>query len=197
MIDKVRKYLCSEEVQQGGYVSERELANRFKVKHGTMREFLLSFEGEGLLERIPRKGYKLINYEVDDRESVDGMRYCVERLAVKKAIKTATREDILRLMLICEDMEKHSKPEEYKIYDDLERAFHTALVEASHNKLLKKLYSLLTLPFFHAIGPPAEPQYIRRTTKRHWEILEALRNRDLTAANKAIDNHIRNPFKED
>ena len=78
MINRIREYIYTA-VDKDQFLSEREIAQKFELKRGAVREILLSLEGEGVLERIPQKGYRYIRCDESDHRSIEAVRYVVER----------------------------------------------------------------------------------------------------------------------
>ncbi|EDK28096.1 transcriptional regulator [Vibrionales bacterium SWAT-3] len=53
------------ELPPGSKISEPELAKRFEVSRGPLREAIMRVEGLGLIERIPHVGARVITFSAD------------------------------------------------------------------------------------------------------------------------------------
>ena len=157
MINRIREYIYTEAGGEGQFLSEREIAQKFDLKRGAVREILLSLEGEGVLERIPQKGYRYVRCDDSDPRSVEAVRYVVEREAVRKALTARTREDLVRLALILEDLDRFAAAKELEGFSRTDLEFHEQLVAASHDNMLIKMFSFLhsatSIPRFRRHSP--------------------------------------------
>lgn len=172
-------------------ISERNIAQKFELKRNVVREIFLAMEGEGILQRIPNVGYKLVNYGDSDARTRGAVRYTVEREAARKALSNATREDILRMTLILEEMEeilKGKKGDSTAFYKD-DMDFHRALVDSSHDNMLIKIFSFITTPIFKT---PAQLSELATTHENHIKILEAIKNKDEESIMKLMNMHLGN-----
>ena len=185
----IRKYIYSMAHKAPHLISERNVAQHFNLKRNTVREIFLTLEGEGILERIPNRGYKLVDYSASNQRTIYSVRYMIEREAAKKALKNATREDIIRLTLILEEMDaiiKSEKDEDSSFYmTDMD--FHQAFVQASHDNMLIRIFSFITTPVF---GPLTPLSQLGATHAAHQKILDALKNSDETALMTTIERHL-------
>lgn len=188
--EEVRNFVHSMMASGEKYVSERSIADKFNLKRGSSRDILLSMEGEGILERIPQKGYRFINYEHTDVTTIRAIRFALEREAARKAMHNATREDILKITLAYEEMERLDT----KTFEAADMDFHKALIAASHDNMLKNMFDFITTPVFHGKMPVKKEMEL--TNPAHLEILTALKNRDWPEMEKLLCNHLGQVYRE-
>ncbi len=149
MINKIREFIYTAGKSGVEFLSERDIAQRFELKRNAVREILLSLEGEGVLERIPQKGYRFVRDDETDPRSVEVLRYVIEREATRKAITARTREDLVRLSLILEDLDRAMQNRDLEAFGRYDLEFHEQLVASAHDNLLNKMFSLLQGAAFH------------------------------------------------
>ena len=187
---KVKEHVYSMVANGEKLVSERKVAERFGLKRSVVRENFLSLEGEGFLKRVPQVGYEIIEYHKTDHSSLQAVRYTVEMESVKKAMENATREDIVRLSLIVEDMATILSGErDPESYINADKEFHEALVKASHDNMLIKIYSFITNSVFNLFSLPPN---LQPTQSNHERILEALKKRDEDKLLQEMEKHLAN-----
>ncbi len=169
-------------------LSEREIAQKFDLKRGNVREILLSMEGEGILERMPQRGYRCVNYHGTDYQAVTTVRYAVEHEAVRKAIEIATREDIVRLTLLIEDMTKYIQQHDHDSFAMADMEFHSALVAASRDNFLIRIFSFMCSTVFRICH--SDDKKNADALENHREIYKHFKNRDWEKTEKALRNHL-------
>ncbi len=184
----VQDHIYSLMAEPGVILSEREIAQKFDLKRGNVREILLSMEGEGILERMPQRGYRCVNYHDTDRQTTLTIRYAVEHEAVRKAIDLADREDIVRLSLLIEDMDKCVAEHDYENFANADMEFHTALIAASRDNLLIKIFAFMSSTVFrlnhHNDVFSAEAQV------SHRQIFQYFKDKDWKNTEKALHFHL-------
>ena len=60
--EDIREYLYRQRSVCTKALSEREIAKQFAIKHHHARELLLELVGEGVVERLPRSGYRYASH---------------------------------------------------------------------------------------------------------------------------------------
>jgi len=85
----VYDYLLVNCVQPIRWFSEREIAEYLQVTRSSVREVLLFMEGEGVVSRVPQRGYRCVDYSSGDRRALDLVRFTLEHAAVMKALTAA------------------------------------------------------------------------------------------------------------
>ena len=185
MLSEIRRYISTlNHTAQESFVSERSIAERFGLNRSSARKILLQFEGEGVLECLPKRGYRRVDYSKTTLRTYYSIRSAIECEALRLAETRATREDILRMMLILEDSDKVIAEKRWADYPALDSAFHHALVNAAHDVFLQKMYNLIVIQTHPAILP--SPEHTVGAHKTHREVFEALRAKDAAKAAKIL-----------
>lgn len=133
--EKVYAYLRDEilsgHIPGGSRVVEGRLAAHINVSRTPVREALHLLEMEGLLESIPRVGYRVRQIRADEVEEICEIRAVNEILAARKVIE---RNDPSCLDALAENLElteaeiQAGRPQSFV---DLDAVFHEILVRAS------------------------------------------------------------------
>ena len=189
MINRIREYIYTA-VDKDQFLSEREIAQKFELKRGAVREILLSLEGEGVLERIPQKGYRYIRCDESDPRSIEAVRYVVEREAVRKGLTARTREDLVRLALILEDLDRFTEQKDVESFGRTDLEFHEQLVAASHDNLLIKMFSFLQGATFHDQHYSTFNDSFLDTQEYHHKIFNGFKTGDAETTLEALRYHL-------
>ena len=186
--EKIRDYVLSMAGTSQKYVSERDIAQKFSLNRSNSRKLLLGLEGAGVLQCVPQKGYRFVDYSNTSDDTVYTVRLAIESEAARLAAERATREDILKMALILDEAQNAVEQSDYQNFPLLDDDFHRALVDASHDNMLIKLFSFILIPMFRS--DPWPDGSLRETHENHKVIFEAVRAHDAVAAATAILQHL-------
>jgi DNA-binding FadR family transcriptional regulator len=185
--------------------SERELAGRFHVSRGQIREALSYLEALRIIERRAKSGiYMAANdagtdalaplaqtvplTEADVRQSVE-LRRIHELAAIGMACERRTDENLARLHDILTAEASHVAAGRSMADDD--RLFHAEIVRATQNGVFARLVGI-----FHVMTAAQRALYFRdpaRSRQSHAEhvrMLAAIDRRDTGEATSLMDAHL-------
>jgi DNA-binding GntR family transcriptional regulator len=189
------------ELGQGERITERQLAERAGSSRVPVREALLRLSSEGLLINVPRWGFQVRRYTVEDAIELYELREAVEGMAARLAVEKASDKLLENVFEIHEKMARSAADEvdAEGINMLLDKEFHKAILRASGNERFLRIYSL-----FHDeniclnlsnLGWKPTPDQLNETRQHtissHTTIVDALRRRDGNLAESAMREHIR------
>lgn len=181
---------------------ERDLADRFGVARGTLREGLRELEGAGYVERRQGSGTYVtygsvesnpsILEEVSPLELVDS-RLAVEPHICRKAVLHATDVDFRRFEQMLQKMERCVN--DPVAFSETDAEFHLALAELSGNRMMLWLVNSMSGARAHAQWSRVRsitltPGIISVYNQQHRAILDALKSREPEAAAAWMKKHI-------
>ena len=199
----LRKGINDGEYQFGERLpAERQLASRFGVARGTLREGLKELEKSGFVERRQGSGTYVI-FSADNElpaiiENVRPLELVDSRLALephicRKAVLHATDADFRRVEQMLRSMEKcENNPAEFSAVDE---EFHLLLAELSGNRLMQWMAQSMSGARSHSQWGRVRtltlnPQIIRTYNRQHRAIADAIRAREPETAAMQMKNHI-------
>ena len=144
--DEMRNMILSGEMPLGSKISEVELAERFKVSRGPVRESLRSLEYLGLVVREPRRSAHVVSLQESDVEELFALREAIEVLAVKRSLEL-NHESVVRALKESppELEEKPIASEEQEVQMvEADLRFHSIFYEAAKNQRLLTVWRSLT-----------------------------------------------------
>jgi DNA-binding FadR family transcriptional regulator len=189
------------------FPNEAELCAQLGVSRTVLRESMKVLVDKGMVEMKPRAGthsrpraeWRLLDADIltwQAEASPDAqflMNLCEVRLAIEPtaagfAAVRATSEELERIAACLEACERQAVPLDVERRIDLDLDFHTALVEASHNPLLRQLSATIRQPFRLALRCTARfPATLKLGLDGHRAVVEALRRHDPLAARHAAE----------
>lgn len=170
---------------------ELELANRFEVSQGTVREALLLLQEEGLVHRMAHRGTVIADCRAEDAEELIRLRHDIECRGVQRAMarQGAALADPLRRHLAA--MQAAAQAGDEYLLSVHDRAFHADLFEQAD---LPPVQPVLARCLIHAhrfkILHPEQQRDLLETANRHQVIIDAVAAGDATAAAAALSHHI-------
>jgi len=171
-------------------LTESEVSQKFNVSKTPAREALSQLCSEGLLEKLPHKGYLLKRYSIRDVECLLQFRYVLETSGVEAVIQSASNEDIAQLRRLCEEHTQLSEEEEIKQYITLNNQFHIALISIARNPFMTAALAntLDQLKLALTIDQAANPHSVKLMD--HWAILDAIEKRDVEKAKSLVGQFV-------
>lgn len=174
----------------GVRISEPGLAQELGVSRTPVREALQRLAQEGLVELLPGKGARVRVLSAEEVREVYDVRALLEGEAAALAAQNASEDELKRLEWLLQVLDALPK-EAYAQQMQVDFDFHTALVEAAHNKTLARIYadlrSSLTLVRSFQQTLSQHP----KTRQQHQAILAALKARNPAQATEAARAHVR------
>ena len=187
--EEIRDHVVAIARESETLVSERDIAEKFNISRSNSRKLLMNMEGEGLLKSIPQRGYQPIDYSHTSPATLFRVRAVIEAEAARTACVKAAREDILRLMLIMEEMEEALATRDIARLSKADLDFHYTLVAASKDNMLIRIFGFILIPRAHGIKWDSELCH-DVTVADHRRILAAVKARKPVEAEKAVMAHI-------
>lgn len=196
------------ELKPGSKMSEAELASRYGVSRGPLREALRRLEGRKLLTRIPHVGMRVIELTFAELIEIYQVREVLEGMAARLAATHMSQSDVKGLREVLQMHQQQSELQEGRAYFQSEGDFdfHYRIVQGSGNSVLTQvlcgeLYHRVRLyryQFSFTEGRPhralaEHQQIVDAIASGDGEMAEMLMRRHISAARRNIEAHYREP----
>jgi len=204
VFNKLRDAVRSGTLKAGQWLRQEALAQELGVSQMPVREALKRLVAEGLAERIPYKGVRVVEFTPEDIVDMFTVRLVLEGLAARFAASLITSEDLKRLQENIRQAAQYTRPDQMTERWQLNAEFHLSICRASGRRYLIHQVEMLWRWFPNAIlyeGEMSErrellPAYLERETRAHKAILAALKRRDAQQAEEETRRHIQNLAEE-
>ena len=127
--ERIRADILACVLKPGSLVQENKLALRHAVSKSPVRDALLRLQEQGLVDVLPRKGYRIKPISVADAAEMYEMRDVLERACIARAVETASDAALKDL----DQFRKSGKTPDLPSWIAYNRAFHVAVARASGN----------------------------------------------------------------
>lgn len=186
----LRRAILNGELETGSRLVQAELAAMLDVSTTPVREALRDLATEGLVQFHPHRGAIVAELSAEDVHDIYEIRRLLEPLAMRQAVPNLSDALIARLRKVHESMlaDPHAAD-----WVDHNRVFHMAIYEAYASPRLAAIIRNLQDASLMYIGASLQnkPGLREAANRDHAGILEALENRDVEAAVKALQDHLR------
>ena len=193
----LREQILNGEIGPHERLVETKIAQEIGTSRTPVREALHTLEMEGLLESIPRVGYKVSTISDGEVDEICEIRTAIETLAVRWAIEKAHKKLVNDLKKNIAATEQRVKQGEVRAYVDLDAQFHEIIAGLSGSKRLLELAQALRR---HMVRYRVQSIYaldnVLRGIKGHRAILAAVETGDVESASEAIKNHLEQSKKD-
>jgi DNA-binding GntR family transcriptional regulator len=199
VFNELKEAIIKGELPQGSKITEDDIAKKYGISRGPLREAIRRLEGLRLLVRKPHSGVRVVTLTHAMMEEIYTVREALEGISARLAATrmTDTEIDELRSLLNNhENMIDQSQGKEYfQREGDLD--FHFRIAQASNNEWLmdllsSELYQLLRMCRHRSSQTPARPI---RALQEHKQITEAIASRDPELAELLMRRHISGAWK--
>ncbi|HNO94890.1 MAG TPA: GntR family transcriptional regulator, partial [Anaerolineales bacterium] len=181
----------------GDWLRQEDIASQMGVSMTPVREALDLLVAKGIAERVPYRGVRVREMSPEDVVEAYGMRLFLEAMVARETALNITPEQVQKLENIMAEMDRHVELNEMPQERQLSREFHSAIAEASGNKLLVELYSIVSNAFpdwllYEALyrQPELVSSSVSQTHDEHAAILNAFKKHDPDLAVKVSLEHV-------
>ena len=142
--EKLRELIVQGAYKEGEQLNELELASRFNVSRGPVREGLRQLVHAGLLRSEPHRGAFVAELTEEDFADIHRAREVVEAAAINDIIDDGRHAAVAAALLkLTQSMQRAFAAREWSRLADLISRFHTELVRGSGSHRLARMYSSL------------------------------------------------------
>jgi len=192
---KIRNWILEGTLAPGMQLRDKELAEQLGVSRTPIREALLRLEDEGLVKTKPNRSTLVSSIDFHSAFHLYSIVWTLERLALSQAFGSITDLHIEIMIEANERFLKKMKARDRISALDADNDFHSVYIQLSENKELEKVITdikqklkRLDLYYFDKIKNAA------LSYEEHSQIIEALKQRDLSLALSAVEGNWRNSF---
>ena len=190
---ELRAQLISGALKPGQVYSAAAIATELGVSNGPVREAMLSLVGDGLMEIVRNRGYRVTPISTHDREEIAEMRRLLEipsMVRLTGSAKVAALEPVFRRLI--DDLLRAAARGDLNAYLAADREFHLGLIRLLGNARLTETVGALRdttrqYGLFEVITGGDVPD----SAREHTDILDALLAGDASAVEALMHSHLR------
>jgi phosphonate utilization transcriptional regulator len=187
---EIEQLILRGELATGQRINESDLASRFGMSRGPIREALRALEGSRLVRSEKNRGVFVREVSVDEADEIYDVREALDQLVGQRVAERATPDQLRELEAVVAAMDGATDAHDIKSYHALNLKFHDMLVDFAGNARLTETYRLLTkgLLLFRLRGLQDGGGFAVSNTE-HKAVLEAVAARDSARAGRLLRRH--------
>src|SRR5580692_12510484 len=187
---EIEQLILSGELAVGRRINESDLALRFGMSRGPIREALRALEESRLVRSEKNRGVFVREVSVREADEIYDVREALDQLIGQRVAERATPEQLRDLQAVVAEMDDATAVRDIKRYHALNLKFHDMLVDFAGNARLIETYRLLTkgLLLFRLRGLQDGGGFAVSNTE-HRAVMRAVAQRDSARAGQLLRQH--------
>ena len=187
---EIEQLILRGELAIGQRINESDLASRFGMSRGPIREALRALEESRLVRSEKNRGVFVREVSVREADEIYDVREALDQLIGQRVAERATPEQLGALELVVAQMDEATDVKDIRRYHALNLNFHDMLVDSAGNTRLTESYRLLTkgLLLFRLRGLQDGGGFAVSNTE-HRAVVEAIATRDSARAGRLLRRH--------
>ncbi len=187
---EIEQLILSGELAVGRRINESDLALRFGMSRGPIREALRALEESRLVRSEKNRGVFVREVSVAEADEIYDVREALDQLIGQRVAERATPEQLRAMQAVVAEMDAATGAHDIKCYHALNLKFHDMLVDFAGNARLTETYRLLTkgLLLFRLRGLQDGGGFAVSNTE-HKAVVEAIGARDSARAGRLLRRH--------
>lgn len=194
----IRKMILNGELKPGGWINQAQLAEKFNISRGPIREALKLLQNEGLIKHETNKGTFVATLSEQDAFEIYTLRALIEGEAAQLALPHLTDRDLSELESYIAEFSEAMNNHDIEQQVQCDILFHGKIVAASkHNRLISIHNHLDTqVGVMYLTIANQVPMRVEQVVQNHRILLDALRTRDKEKIQKEFSNHYTAALKD-
>lgn len=189
----LKKAIINGDITPGTRLTETKISKQLGVSTTPVREAFRRLESERLVKNIPYKGVIVQELSTKEIEEAYQCRLALEVLAIEVVSETIDQHGIISLRRLVEESKAYS---DFPRYEAMNTAIHDKILSYTQNATLKGMIKQLHEVVYHnrSLYSLSEKRRIENY-EEHLGIVDALENKDVEEAKKAMRSHIENAYR--
>lgn len=187
---QLRDAITTGALQPGTQLGEAELAARFQVSRGPLREAMQRLVSEGLLRSERHRGLFVIELEPGDVYDIYAARAAIERAALIRILRGDRHAAVAVLEQALDAMAAAADHDDTSALSGADLRFHEALVEASGSRRLVRMAGTLLIETRMCLAALQEAERLQDRVDEHTRILAAVKDGDEQRALALLEAHM-------
>ena len=192
--ETIREAIVTGEMAPGERLIISNIASELGVSEIPVREALKRLQTEGLITRSGY-GFAVASISLEDFVELLGVRLELEGMAIRRSTERIGDQELKEIENLLTGMEEANRLKDSTMYGRLDKELHTLLLSFCGVDVLKKA--------IHDASAQSEraraifrimPFRAETSLKEHWEIFEAIKQRNAKLAEELLIKHKRQAF---
>jgi DNA-binding GntR family transcriptional regulator len=191
VFENLKQAIIRGEVAPGDRLVESRLADALDISRTPVREAIHKLEREGLLRKLPKGGFTVMNLTREDIEETFGIRCVLESYAARLAAVNYSEEELLPLENKLQEFQRLLDKGQLDELPRINTEFHSLFYALSRSpKLIKIINDLRDQIYRFRKILLKKDKWAEASNRDHRKMLEAIRQRDVNGVERVVKQHI-------
>jgi len=191
VFENLKEAIIRGEVAPGDRLVESRIAEVLDISRTPVREAIHKLEREGLLRKLPKGGFAVMNLTREDIEETFGIRCVLESYAARLVALNHREEDLEALEEKIEEFQACLEKGQIEELPGINTAFHNLFYGLSRSpKLIKLINDLRDQIFRYRKIILKVDNMAKMSNADHRKMLAAIRERNAVKVEKVVREHI-------
>lgn len=184
--------LVAGNLQPGMHVTIEALTSRYQVSHMPIREALRQLEGEGILNSLAHRGFRIEAITDEYIRNIYDIRVGVESMLAHRAVERATAAEIAGLRVAHEELSALIRSGKPMVASRENIAFHKRIYGIARNpeaEFLLEGRTRVVRTVADSLGGYT-PDVFETVIREHERMIAAFESRDPDGAGQAVFDHV-------
>jgi DNA-binding GntR family transcriptional regulator len=179
----------------GDRFSELGLAKQSGCTTITVREFLLKFSNNGLIEKIPRGRWKMVKFDREFAHELVSFRQILEMNAVSELLKLPKSDPVweeLTELLTRHQAVRADIENRYTEFPDLDKELHFKIKKCTNNRFINQFYEIISFVchYHYQWDKTGEQQRFTTAIDEHIDLLQNLVTHNTVGTIMSMERHL-------
>jgi DNA-binding GntR family transcriptional regulator len=190
----VRRAIRDGALVPGEVYSEVQVAKALGISRTPIREALIELSREGIVEKLPQRGFRLRIISEQERDEVFEVRAILESHLAQRLAMKADDGHLQELERLLDEQERVVN--DPSAFVEIDEEFHLATASAlGFHRTREMLLTLRGIIWVSGLAAITASDRAADVIRQHRQILERIAARDPEGAARAVDEHIRSAAK--
>lgn len=196
--EALREAIIDESYPAGQPLPEMPLAEKYGVKRTRIRQILQRLERDGLIEIIPARGAFVKPISMGELQEIFELREALEGIAARLAARKRRDGELGELQAAFAGLSEGPAAERLHEKVRLGGELHAFILRSAGNRRIQAVLEPLQVPVARLWrqGILLSPERIAKAFGEHIAILAALQERDEALAERRMQAHVAEAFKD-
>lgn len=191
--DIVKSLILDRTFMPGDKISVEQLKKDLGVSRTPIVIALKMLEREMLIITKPRRGHYVRTFSKQEIIDVLELREALEALGVRRAAQNINKQQIAELRNFFSDINVEGDPKELAAYAKEDQRLHEYIIKIAGGEVFLNVFKAYAIVMFtyHADMPGGFVRHPRETIQEHFDMINAICNRDEDKAEQLMRSHMR------
>lgn len=195
--DFISNQLTLGNIKRSDRITEQYLVDNLGISRTPIREALVKLTADGILEHVPRKGYKVKSYNKKDVQELYTLIGVLDGKIAEMSCKKLDNKDFSLMKFLTESMDSAIPNQLYTKYNELQSQFHDVYMNKCNNKIMvKELQNkkdiFIGKNYMH-MGPESINNHLSSANEEHKKLLDLFMKGESRKVRDYLENVHWNP----